>query len=94
MALDYDTEYYDVHDHQKLFEFVWLPTFERTAKGLMSEEDKRAIERTLCERLDAGPVMRRTGSESSRVSSPGRTVGDVEAEEGQRCWCPPHSGHA
>jgi hypothetical protein len=29
--------------HQKLFEFVWLPTFERTAKGLLSEEDKRTI---------------------------------------------------
>ena len=58
--MEHDTEYYDKH-HQQLFEFVWLPTFERTAKGLLSEDDKRNIERTLCERLDAGSVMRRTG---------------------------------
>ena len=48
-------------DQEKLFEFVWLPSFQRSAKGLLNEDDRRAIERVLCERLDAGPIMRRTG---------------------------------
>jgi hypothetical protein len=47
--------------HQELFEFVWLPTFERSSKTLLDDEDKQAIERILCERLDAGSVMKRTG---------------------------------
>lgn len=44
-----------------LFEFVWLPTFERTSKGLLSEEDRRAIEARLCANLEAGAIIRRTG---------------------------------
>lgn len=59
--------------HQKLLEFVWLPGFERSAKGLLSEEDKRSIERVLCERLDAGPIMKRTGGlRKLRHALPGR----------------------
>lgn len=57
----------------KLLEFVWLPTFERSAKRLLSEEDRRSIEMTLCERLDAGPIMKRTGGlRKLRHPMPGR----------------------
>jgi hypothetical protein len=44
-----------------LFEFVWLPTFERAAKKLLSDEDRRAIERTLCDDLEVGALIQRTG---------------------------------
>ena len=44
-----------------LFEFVWLPTFERTAKKLLSEEDRRGIEDVICADLEAGDLMKRTG---------------------------------
>lgn len=44
-----------------LFEFVWLPTFERTSKKLLTEEDRRAIEGVLCDNLEAGALIRRTG---------------------------------
>jgi hypothetical protein len=47
--------------HQELFEFVWLPTFERSARSLLEEGDRQSIERILCERLDAGSLIRRTG---------------------------------
>lgn len=56
----YDTEYYGVGGKQ-LFEFVWLPTFERTSRRLLSESDKRTIEGVLCDRLDVGPLLKRTG---------------------------------
>jgi hypothetical protein len=46
---------------QVLYEFVWLPTFERTSKKLLTEEDRRAIETVICEDLEAGPLIRRTG---------------------------------
>ena len=45
----------------RLFEFIWLPSFERDAKKLLSEDDRRAIEERLCEDLEAGQVMERTG---------------------------------
>jgi hypothetical protein len=46
---------------ERLFHFVWLPTFERAAKKLLSEEDRRAIESQLCENLESGQIMKRTG---------------------------------
>jgi hypothetical protein len=47
--------------HHRLVEFVWLPTFERTSKGLLAEDDRRAIEAELCRDLQAGALMKRTG---------------------------------
>jgi hypothetical protein len=44
-----------------LFEFVWLPMFERTSKKLLTEDDRRAVERVLCHDLEAGALIRRTG---------------------------------
>ena len=44
-----------------LFEFVWLPTFERTSKKLLTEDDLHAIESALCENLVAGVQIRRAG---------------------------------
>ena len=44
-----------------LFEFVWLPVFERSARKLLDEQDRRAIEGIICEDLRAGSVVRRTG---------------------------------
>jgi hypothetical protein len=46
---------------EALFEFVWLPTFERSAKKLLDEEDRRRIEAQLCRDLGAGGLMERTG---------------------------------
>lgn len=46
---------------QVLFDFVWLPTFERTSKKLLTEYDRDAIERLLCEDLEAGALIQRTG---------------------------------
>jgi len=43
------------------FEFVWLPTFERTSRKLLTEDDRHAIEQMLCENLEAGVLIRRTG---------------------------------
>jgi hypothetical protein len=42
----------------RLFEFVWLPAFERSARKLLDEQDRRAIEGILCEDLRAGSVVR------------------------------------
>lgn len=42
-------------------EFVWLPAFERSAKKLLTEEDRRAIEARLCDEPEAGDVIRGTG---------------------------------
>jgi hypothetical protein len=33
----------------KRFKFVWLPTFERTSRKLLSKDDRRATEVLLCE---------------------------------------------
>jgi len=45
----------------RLFEFVWLPTFEQTSKKLLTDDDKREIEAALCEDLGAGALIRRAG---------------------------------
>jgi hypothetical protein len=45
----------------RLVEFVWLPTFDRTSKRLLGEEDRRALEAELCRDLDAGDLIKRTG---------------------------------
>ena len=42
-------------------EFVWLPAFERSAKKLLAEDDRRAIEARLCNEPEAGDVIRGTG---------------------------------
>jgi hypothetical protein len=56
-----------------LLEFVWLPTFERTSKKLLSDEDRRAIERGLCADLEAGELMARCGGfRKMRYPLPGR----------------------
>jgi mRNA-degrading endonuclease RelE of RelBE toxin-antitoxin system len=41
--------------------FVRLGTFDRTAKGLLSDEDQRAIERDIAEDPEASPVISDTG---------------------------------
>ena len=33
---------------ERMLEFVWLPTFERTSKKLLNEEDRRLIEMEFC----------------------------------------------
>jgi len=45
----------------RLAEFVLLPSFERTAGGLLSEEDIRTLELTLLANPTAGAVLRGTG---------------------------------
>jgi hypothetical protein len=45
----------------RFLEFVLLPSFERTAEGLLSESDIRELECTLLENPREGPVMRGTG---------------------------------
>jgi len=45
----------------KWFEFIWLPTFERSVKKLLNEENLRDIEATICHDLEAGDLMQRTG---------------------------------
>ena len=57
----------------RFLEFVWLPSFERTAKKLLSDEDCRAIEVILCEEVTAGELMPRTGGfRKLRYGPPGR----------------------
>jgi len=46
---------------ERWLEFVWLPTFEASAKKLLNDDSRRAIEAALCDDLDAGTPMRRTG---------------------------------
>ena len=56
----YNTGCYDM-ERARWFEFVWLPTFDRTAKKLLGENDRRAIEAELCQDLEAGDLIKRTG---------------------------------
>ncbi|HSU12951.1 type II toxin-antitoxin system RelE/ParE family toxin [Longimicrobium sp.] len=42
-------------------EFVFLPSFERTAQGVLSPEDIRELELTLLQQPRAGAVLRDTG---------------------------------
>ncbi len=52
---------------------IRLPSFERSAKGLLSEEEQRWIDNTVGERPEAGAVMRDTGGvRKLRVALPGR----------------------
>jgi hypothetical protein len=46
---------------ERMLEFVWLPTFERTSKKLLNEEDRRLIEMELCGDIQAGDLIKRTG---------------------------------
>ena len=56
-----------------LFEFVWLPSFDRTSKKLLTGEDRRAIEGALRADLEAGALIRRTGGfRKLRHASEGR----------------------
>lgn len=56
-----------------LFEFVFLPSFERTAQGVLSPEDIRELELTLLQEPRAGAVMRDTGGvRKVRASIQGR----------------------
>jgi hypothetical protein len=45
----------------QFLEFVLLPSFERGAEGLLSDEDIRALEHTLIQDPRAGVVLRGTG---------------------------------
>lgn len=55
------------------FEFIWLPTFERSARKLLDEKDLREIEATICGDLEAGVLMQRTGGfRKLRYASRGR----------------------
>jgi len=45
----------------RFLEFVFLPSFERSAAGLLSESDIQALEQTLLEEPRKGAVMRDTG---------------------------------
>ena len=57
----------------RFLEFVLLPSFERSAEGLFSEDDIRELERTLLENPRAGPVMRGTGGvRKVRAATEGR----------------------
>jgi mRNA-degrading endonuclease RelE of RelBE toxin-antitoxin system len=45
----------------QFLEFVWLPSFERSSKGLLSEEARRDLELVLVADPHSGGVMPRTG---------------------------------
>ena len=54
-------------------EFVFLPSFERSAAGLLSEEDIRELEQTLLREPRKGAVMRGTGGvRKVRAATEGR----------------------
>jgi hypothetical protein len=60
-------------DRVRWFEFIWLPTFERSVRKLLDEKDLREIEATICGDLEAGVLMQRTGGfRKLRVASRGR----------------------
>jgi hypothetical protein len=57
----------------RFVEFVLLPSFERTAEGVLSESDIRELECTLLENPREGPVMRGTGGvRKVRAAAEGR----------------------
>lgn len=67
-----------MHEEQQFLEFVRLPMFEKQAKGLLSEEEVRAVEQDLMENPTAGPVIAGTGGlRKLRFAVGGR--GSVEA---------------
>jgi len=52
---------------------IRLPSFERSVKSLLSEEEQRWVDNTVGERPEAGAVMRDTGGvRKLRVALPGR----------------------
>ena len=55
-----------------MVEFVWLPTFERTSKKLLNEEDRRLIEMELCG--DSRRETSSSGPAGSGSSVSGRRV--------------------
>jgi hypothetical protein len=71
-----DTTQYYVLLHgvvRRYFEFVRLPSFERTAASVLSEEDIRALEQVLIENPRAGQVVPGTGGvRKIRVGIEGR----------------------
>ena len=57
----------------RYLEFVLLPSFERSASGVLSEDDIQELERTLLENPREGPVMRDTGGvRKARAATEGR----------------------
>lgn len=53
--------------------FVYLPTFLRTAKGLLSDEDERAMELQLLQDPERGDVIAKTGGfRKMRLAGAGR----------------------
>lgn len=57
----------------RYLEFVRLPSFERGAEGLLTEEDIRALEQTLIQNPRAGAVLRDAGGvRKVRVAIEGR----------------------
>lgn len=57
----------------RCLEFVFLPSFERSAAGLLSEEDIRELELTLLENPREGAVIKNTsGVRKVRLALPGR----------------------
>ncbi|HET7622741.1 MAG TPA: type II toxin-antitoxin system RelE/ParE family toxin [Gemmatimonadaceae bacterium] len=53
--------------------FVFLPTYERTAKGVISDDAQRWLEETICAAPRTGAVIRGTGGvRKVRVALPGR----------------------
>jgi hypothetical protein len=54
-------------------EFVWLPTFERSAAGLLDESDRRDLELALVEDPKRGTKIRGTGGfRKLRWATPGK----------------------
>ncbi len=54
-------------------EFVHLPTYVRSSKGLLDDEGQRAIEENLCNHPEAGDLIEDTGGvRKLRVALPGR----------------------
>jgi len=58
---------------KRYLEFVFLPSFERSVAGVLSEGDIRELECTLLENPREGPVMRGTGGvRKVRAAAEGR----------------------
>jgi hypothetical protein len=50
-----------VSEQLEFVEFVWLPTFERTARGLLTEADRRRLEMALVKDPEVGDLIPGTG---------------------------------
>lgn len=61
----------ETHGHS--LAFVFLPSYESTAKGVISDGIQLRLEDTLSDNPEAGPVIRGTGGvRKVRVALPGR----------------------